>query len=81
MATANRNKTSAPKAAGEPTKGLGVTARRDSFWRAGLQFTRDERIVPLSDITPEQEEAIRAEGDGGQLVVRDVDIAAKAEPA
>ena len=61
-------------AAGEPTRGLAVVSRRESFWRAGLQFTREERVVPLADLTPEQAEAIVAEGDGGQLVVREVDI-------
>lgn len=67
-----------PAAAGPAGKALEVTARRDSFWRAGLQFTRDTRVVPLADITPEQAEAIRAEGDGGQLVVAEVDLPAQA---
>lgn len=67
------------QSAGPAERGLEVTARRDSFWRAGLQFTREARVVPLAELTPEQADAIRAEGDGGQLVVSEVDIpAAKA---
>lgn len=69
-----------PQAAGPADQGLKVTARRDSFWRAGQQFTREARVVPLSDLTSEQAEAIQAEGEpGGQLVVELVPIeAAKA---
>lgn len=64
--------------AGPATKGLQVTARRDSFWRAGLQFGPEAKTVSLAEITPDQAEAIRAEGAaGGQLVVVEVDI----EPA
>jgi hypothetical protein len=63
------------KPAGPADRGLEVTARRESFWRAGLQFTREARVVPLAELTPEQADAIRTEGDGGQLVVSEVDIA------
>lgn len=72
------SKKQAVQAAGPATKGLEVTARRDSFWRAGLQFTREARVVPLAELTDDQAEAIRAEGDGGQLVVTEVDIDPKA---
>ena len=56
-------------------KGLRVISRRPSFWRAGRQFGAVPSDVPLSELTEEQEEQIRAEGQpGGQLVVQDIDI-------
>ena len=65
------------KAAGPATKGLKVTARADSFWRGGHQFTGAPRTLALADLTPEQAEAIRHEGrSGGQLVVEEVDLEA-----
>lgn len=76
MATTNKKQ---PAAAGPAGKALQVTSRRQSFWRGGLQFTHEPRVVPLADITPEQAEAIRAEGEpGGQLVVDEIDLPAKA---
>lgn len=63
-----------PAAAGPADKALEVSSHRDSFWRGGLQFTREPRVVLLSDITAEQADAIRAEGEpGGQLVVTEID--------
>lgn len=71
-------KQEAPKA-GAPDKGLEISSRGESFWRAELKFTREKRVISLADITPEQEAMLRAEGDGGQLIVTEVDIpAAKA---
>lgn len=72
MATSKK----AAQAAGPAGKGLEVTSRRASFWRGGQQFTSTPRVVKLSELTPEQAEQIRAEGeDGGQLVVTEVDLA------
>lgn len=62
------------QAAGPANKALEVSSHRESFWRGGLQFTREPRVVLLSDITAEQADAIRAEGEpGGQLVVAEID--------
>lgn len=66
------------KTAGPANKGLKVTARNASFWRGGHQFGAAPRELALAQLTPEQAEAIRAEGEpGGQLVVEEIDI----EPA
>ena len=77
--------TSKKQTAGPENKGLKVTARRPVFYRGGHQFTGEARVLALSELTPEQAEAIRAEGSGGQLVVAEVDIEppkpAKAEKA
>lgn len=67
-------KKQAKPAAGPDNKGLQVTARSNSFWRGGRQFTREPQVVPLADLTPEQLDEILAEGDGGELVVIEVDI-------
>lgn len=64
-----------PKTAGPANKGLRVATKRDGFRRAGIEFT-GSTTLPLSDLTPEQVEAIKAEP---MLVVDEVDIeAAKA---
>lgn len=64
-------KKTTPKAAGPATRGLQVTSRTASFWRAGIQFTGEPRVVPLSELTDEQVEAITSEP---MLVVHEVDI-------
>lgn len=61
-------------AAGPAAAGIRVTALGASFWRAGLQFTREPRELSLAELTPEQLELIRDEGDGGQLVVEDITL-------
>lgn len=72
MATKNK----AARAAGPADKGLQVSSKRESFWRGGQQFTTEPRVVPLADLSPEQAEQIRAEGEpGGQLVVAEIDLA------
>jgi len=68
MATRN------PKTAGPATQGLKIVSRPASFCRAGRQFTSDPTIIPLSELTPDQAEALKAEPN---LVVTEVDI----EPA
>ncbi len=72
----------AAKKAGPATKGLRVVARRhEGFRRAGIQFGPEATDIPLSELSPEQHEAIVAEGKpGGQLVVLEIDIP-KAEKA
>lgn len=63
------------KVAGRATEGFQVVAKRGSFWRAGMHFTSEPRILPLSEITELQAEQLYAEGQpGGQLVVTQVDI-------
>lgn len=73
MATANKaNK--AAKAAGPATKGLRVATKRDGFRRAGIEFT-GTTVLPLSELSEEQVEAIKAEP---MLVVDEVDVEAAA---
>lgn len=62
--------------AGPATKGLRVVARPDSFWRGGLQFTKEPRTIPLSELTPAQVEEITEEP---LLVVTEVDIEVAAQ--
>lgn len=38
-----------------------IRSARDSFWRAGIKFTREGVIVDESDLTAEQKEAITNE--------------------
>lgn len=65
--------TAKTKAAGPSTKGIEVVATRESFRRGGHAFGREAVTLPLSELTPEQLEAIRNEA---MLIVRDVDIPA-----
>ena len=77
MATRN-NKQPREKAAGPGNRGFQVVAKRGSFWRGGLHFGSEPRIVPLSELTELQAEQIFEEGQpGGQLVVTQVDIEAE----
>ena len=62
-----------PRAAGPDTNGLEVISKRDGFRRAGREWS-GSTIVPLSELTPDQVEALQAEP---LLIVREVDI----EPA
>lgn len=74
MATSNKR---AEKGAGPADKALKVVSRRPSFWRAGIEFTAEPKILPLNEITEAQREAICLEGlPGGQLVVNLVDTPA-----
>lgn len=66
MATSNKKST-----AGAATRGLKVTAKRESFWRGGIQFGFEPKTVAFSDITPEQKEAIE---DEPMLIVQEVDL-------
>ena len=65
--------TAKPKAAGPATKGLQIVSRPETFFRAGIQFTQEPRVVPLSDLSPDQVEALFNEP---KLVVNEVDIPA-----
>lgn len=61
-----------PKAAGPATKGLKVVSRPAAgFRRAGMHFSAEGTTVPLSDLTQEQVDLLKAEP---QLVVVEVDI-------
>lgn len=71
MATANKSKS---KAAGPADRGLRVTAKRDGFRRAGIEWS-GTTTVPLSDLTDDQVELLKAETT--MLIVDEVDI----EPA
>lgn len=66
--------TSKPKTAGPATQGLKIVSRPASFYRAGRQFTSEPTTIPLSQLTPDQVEALKGEPN---LVVTEVDI----EPA
>lgn len=70
--------TSKKAAAGPATRGLRVTPKRDGFRRAGIEFT-GTTVLPLSDLSADQVEALKAET---MLVVDEVDIEpARAEKA
>lgn len=70
------------KNAGPATKGLEVIAKRPQFYRGGQAFNQEPRVVALADLTEEQAEQIRAEGQpGGMLIVREVDIEAAEKAA
>jgi hypothetical protein len=71
MATANKT-----KAAGPATRGLRVTTKRDGFRRAGIEWT-GTTTVPLSELSADQAEAIKAETT--MLIVDEVDIETKAK--
>lgn len=59
------------KPAGESTVGLRVIARRDSFRRAGRVFTPEATVIPLSELSEEEANAIK---DETQLIVDVVSI-------
>jgi hypothetical protein len=60
------------KAAGPATKGLRITSRSEKgFRRCGRAFGPDGTVVPLSELTEEEVDTLKAER---QLVVVEVDI-------
>ena len=67
-------KKSEPRAA---DKGLLVAAKRESFYAGGqaAPFGFEPRFVPLADLTPEQEDELRADP---YLIVKDADAPAPA---
>lgn len=60
-----------PRAAGPSTKGLKVTSRPAAFRRAGYAFSGEPTVIPLSDLSEEQLEALRTDP---MLVCAEVDI-------
>lgn len=68
MATSNKNQ---GRAAGPATKGLKVTARPASFRRAGHTFSGEAKTIPLSELTEQQVEQIKADPN---LVWQEVDV-------
>jgi len=66
MATANKT-----KAAGPSTRGLKVIARAPSFRRAGHVFGAEAKTIPMSDLTDDQVDLLKAEP---MLVVQEVDV-------
>ncbi|MGA0610563.1 HI1506-related protein [Caldimonas sp. KR1-144] len=71
MAKTNNSKPAAQRVAGAPIKALKVISRRDSFRRAGFEFTGEAKTLPLDELTDDQVEALKAEP---LLVVSEVDI-------
>lgn len=65
----------APATAGT-VPALSIRSIPDSFCRAGRRWSRDERLVALSEFTPAQVEALRAESN---LVVEDSTLPAPSE--
>jgi hypothetical protein len=65
------NKTEVDKPAVPATRGLKVIAKRDGFRRAGREWV-GTTTVPLSELTKEQADALKAETL--MLVVEEVDI-------
>jgi len=72
MATAKTK----PTTAGPATKGLKVVSAIEGFRRGGRAFGREATVVPLSELTAEQLEAITSEPN---LAVVEVDIEAPKE--
>lgn len=71
------DKQKAPKAAGPATAGLKITSRSENgFRRCGRAFGPDGTVVPMSELTEDEVETLKAER---QLVVVEVEI--KAEKA
>lgn len=68
--------TKQPGKAGPATKGLKVASAVEGFRRAGRAWGREPQVVPLSELTADQVEALKAEPN---LVVVDVDIEPAAE--
>jgi len=42
-------------------KALSITAPAGPFWRAGLKFDREARVIALDDLTKDQLEKIKGE--------------------
>ncbi|MBI3130522.1 MAG: hypothetical protein HYZ13_04120 [Acidobacteria bacterium] len=61
----------------KPIPGLRVRSVPASFWRAGRKWTKEPQEVPASAFSKAQIALLRAEPN---LVVEDVELAAKAEP-
>lgn len=59
------------KPAGPATKGARIVSRPPTFRRAGLVFTAEARVIPLSELTENQLEQLANEPN---LVVTQVDI-------
>lgn len=67
----------APETAGGADRGLrAVHKAAGTFWRGGHEFSQEPRTIALADLTPEQADEIRQEGEkpGGWLVVTEVDL-------
>lgn len=64
-------KTKGSKAAGAATEAIEVIARRESFYRAGIEFGHAPTVVLLSEITAEQLDEIKNEP---MLITRDIEI-------
>jgi len=70
--------------AGSANKGLRVTAVAttsvyNAYWRGGQKFSKEPRVIALSELTPEQVKAILDDSrPGGGLVVTEEDVPASA---
>jgi len=71
MAKTTTNKAAPQRVAGAPIKALKVISRRDSFRRAGFEFTGEAKTLPLDELTDDQVEALKTEP---LLVVNEVEI-------
>lgn len=61
-----------PKKAAKTVKGLRIAAKRDGFRRAGHEFGREAKDIPLADLKKEQIEQIK---NDPSLLCVEVDIA------
>lgn len=64
-------KTTTTFSSGPAGRGLRVVSRPDSFWRAGMLFTIEPRVLPYSELTEEQADDIKSEP---LLAVTEVDV-------
>jgi hypothetical protein len=65
--------TKKPAAAGAATKGIKVVCAAASYYRGGIQFSKEPKVVSLADLSEEQLAEIKGDPD---LAVVEVDIAA-----
>lgn len=68
---ATKGKTTHRAAAGPETRALSIVAKRDGFRRAGRVFGSDATVLPLSELSPDEYEALTTEP---MLVANEIDI-------
>jgi hypothetical protein len=61
VATAPPQAHAEPGGDGKQGKHLVITADRDSFWRAGRNWTREPKTVPVDELTEDEILALKAE--------------------
>lgn len=65
-----------PAAAGPADRGLSIVSRPASFRRCGRAFSAEATVIPLSELTEDEVETLKAETN---LVVHEVEIKSAAD--